>query len=324
MIQPVFENIHSMLVTQLEKAKSSIKILMAWFTDEEILQLLIRKAQEGIHIELVLLDHESNKRKSWEPIHQGLEEFEKFKLNLNLLKDQHGSITLIDAKNEFFMHSKFCIIDQQIAITGSYNWTYPAQQNIENIVIIDAPEIAVQFDQEFDRVKSKKHREVLRFVQFPRCPICNEIAARIIIYDYYGQMSEFEENVKEVLFCSAEPVEHIQNLNDKEVWPYELGELIRSAYQDIEDHNEHYGESQISTSQGHERIRGQLATYFGSTNDLFIRHPNNQIFIVMKRTGDPDTEGEFPIFQAIWYNELFEDYANIFIDNSNELDQVLY
>lgn len=34
------------------------------------------------------------------------------------------------------MHHKFCIIDQKIVITGSYNWTKQARNNEENITVI--------------------------------------------------------------------------------------------------------------------------------------------------------------------------------------------
>ena len=35
-----------------------------------------------------------------------------------------------------FLHHKFCIIDNSIIINGSYNWTYNAQKNEENILVL--------------------------------------------------------------------------------------------------------------------------------------------------------------------------------------------
>jgi len=35
-----------------------------------------------------------------------------------------------------FLHHKFCIIDDQILINGSYNWSYPARYNEENILVL--------------------------------------------------------------------------------------------------------------------------------------------------------------------------------------------
>ena len=54
-----------------------------------------------------------------------------------------------------FMHHKFCVIDDSIAITGSYNWTYYAEtRNVENIVISDNSEIVMLFSDEFQRLQN--------------------------------------------------------------------------------------------------------------------------------------------------------------------------
>ena len=48
------------------------------------------------------------------------------------------------------MHHKFSIVDQRIAFTGSYNWTYAAQNNNqENIVITTNYTIVHQFIDEY-------------------------------------------------------------------------------------------------------------------------------------------------------------------------------
>ncbi|TAE00475.1 MAG: hypothetical protein EAZ97_05805 [Bacteroidetes bacterium] len=36
------------------------------------------------------------------------------------------------------MHNKFCVIDSDIVLTGSYNWTNQAQRNDENITVQNA------------------------------------------------------------------------------------------------------------------------------------------------------------------------------------------
>jgi phosphatidylserine/phosphatidylglycerophosphate/cardiolipin synthase-like enzyme len=51
------------------------------------------------------------------------------------------------------MHHKVMIIDQQIVITGSYNFTNSAEtRNDENLLILFNPDIAAQFMAEFQRV----------------------------------------------------------------------------------------------------------------------------------------------------------------------------
>ena len=48
------------------------------------------------------------------------------------------------------MHHKFCVIDHDVVITGSYNWGYKAENKSENIVVTsDDSSLAEQFIQEF-------------------------------------------------------------------------------------------------------------------------------------------------------------------------------
>lgn len=58
------------------------------------------------------------------------------------------------------MHHKACIIDGEIVLTGSFNWTQAADRsNAENLVIITRrPKVAAAFKTEFERVLDKAKR----------------------------------------------------------------------------------------------------------------------------------------------------------------------
>jgi len=48
------------------------------------------------------------------------------------------------------MHHAFVVIDTRLTITGSYNWTASADENnFENVVFIECPEIAWEYTNEF-------------------------------------------------------------------------------------------------------------------------------------------------------------------------------
>ena len=52
------------------------------------------------------------------------------------------------------MHNKYCVIDDKIVITGSFNWSFQAANyNFENIVVIESPEIAEKFKKQFFNIK---------------------------------------------------------------------------------------------------------------------------------------------------------------------------
>lgn len=57
--------------------------------------------------------------------------------------------------NPRFLHHKVIVVDQRLVISGSFNFSNNAtDNNDENVIILDSPEIAALFLQEFDRVWS--------------------------------------------------------------------------------------------------------------------------------------------------------------------------
>ena len=55
------------------------------------------------------------------------------------------------------MYTKFCVIDNQVVITGSYNWTNNAEfKNEENISIIENNEIASDYSVKFRQLISPR------------------------------------------------------------------------------------------------------------------------------------------------------------------------
>ncbi len=54
------------------------------------------------------------------------------------------------------MHHKFIVVDREIVLTGSYNFSNTAsQENYENLVALDSPAIAARFSAEFDAIRSR-------------------------------------------------------------------------------------------------------------------------------------------------------------------------
>jgi phosphatidylserine/phosphatidylglycerophosphate/cardiolipin synthase-like enzyme len=53
------------------------------------------------------------------------------------------------------MHHKIIILDDQTVITGSFNFTVSADKyNDDNVIILRDHTLAMQYEQEFDRVMS--------------------------------------------------------------------------------------------------------------------------------------------------------------------------
>jgi hypothetical protein len=119
--QDVINNIeifHS-LKDELAKAKSEILVVTAWFTDPELLDVLCDKQQEGVNVRVLISDNVENK-----------------KTDFVRLTGLGAKLTRIKQKGRGMMHQKFCIIDDKIAIHGSYNWMLNARKNNHESVII--------------------------------------------------------------------------------------------------------------------------------------------------------------------------------------------
>ena len=141
--QAFFDDIQEQIIYEINKAKKSILIAVAWFTDREIFNLLCTKASEKIKVELLLTNDRINTNSG---------------LDYEQLRSLGGFVTLIGNRKsgKSIMHNKFCVIDAKTIITGSYNWSYQAQQNQENITVIyDDHTLAEQFIDEFEAIKTR-------------------------------------------------------------------------------------------------------------------------------------------------------------------------
>lgn len=114
--------IKPMISSYLAKANESVEIAVTWFTDKELYNTLCNVARRGVRVELILANHHINHESS---------------IRYEDLTDVGGQVFFMgeSEKDYSLMHLKFCIIDTKILITGSYNYTYKAQINHENVLV---------------------------------------------------------------------------------------------------------------------------------------------------------------------------------------------
>ena len=142
MTKAYFDNIKSHIIKELEYSTCSILVAVAWFTDRDLFNILCRKASEGLNVEIIIANDEINANCNID--YQLIEQFGgKFYLDQNPNKNS-------------LMHNKFCIIDLKRTITGSYNWSFKASYNKENITITDDSALAEQFAKYFYQLKTGK------------------------------------------------------------------------------------------------------------------------------------------------------------------------
>ncbi len=129
-----FRNNENKVLNAINNAKVSILVAMAWFTNEKIKEALQQKRMEGLRIEIVIFKDGVNGAHGVD-----LSEFDCVEI-----RGTRGGI----------MHNKFCVIDNQRVLTGSYNWTTNAEsRNDENVLLTSDNDMATKYSIEFRRLK---------------------------------------------------------------------------------------------------------------------------------------------------------------------------
>ena len=129
-----FKENEKKVIDAINSAKVSILVAMAWFTNETIKEALEVKRQEGLQIEIVTFRDGVNAS-----------------YGVDLSTFDHKEIR---GTRGGIMHNKFCVIDNQIVITGSYNWSTNAEsRNDENVLITKDNISATEYSVEFRRLK---------------------------------------------------------------------------------------------------------------------------------------------------------------------------
>ncbi len=121
------------LIHHVVNAKRSIHFMAFTYTDADLAAAMIARSQAGVEVQGVIENRGAS---------QGVLPT-LFCAGLPVRQDG----------NRYTMHHKVIIIDQQIVITGSYNFTKAAEQiNDDNVLIIHDAAIAALYEQEFQKV----------------------------------------------------------------------------------------------------------------------------------------------------------------------------
>ncbi len=135
----LFKGIKEFIIGKLNEAEKTLHIAVAWFTNDDLFQVVLGLLDRNIQVELILIDDCINRN--------------EFGLNFGLFIAKGGHLYFSTTHKN--MHNKFCVIDEKMVITGSYNWTYYAEnRNWENILVSDNNDVINHYSAEFDDIKS--------------------------------------------------------------------------------------------------------------------------------------------------------------------------
>ena len=136
MTESHFTNIQSVIATHIAHAENFVCVAVAWFTNDSLFNSLTEALRRKVKVKVLILDDLINRN--------------EFGLDFGVLGNAGADVRFANSA-QGSMHNKFCIIDD-IVITGSYNWTYHANVNNENIIITDEPNVVMSYCEQFNKL----------------------------------------------------------------------------------------------------------------------------------------------------------------------------
>jgi len=125
----------SLIEYRITRANESVHVMIYGFTLDDLSKALIDAMRRGVEVKVVIEKENAYWKGS---------EYERFL--------QAGVDVRLDG-NPYTMHHKVVIVDGKIVVTGSYNWTWSAEnRNDENIIILMSRSIAENYEKEIQRV----------------------------------------------------------------------------------------------------------------------------------------------------------------------------
>jgi tetratricopeptide (TPR) repeat protein len=178
-VQPFFKKIREEIIAQLEQANDTMSIAVAWFTDKKIFNILLKKLEQDVKINIILCNDAIN--------------FREKGLNWDTFLEKGGKLYAME-NDLCLMHHKFAVIDAKTLITGSYNWTYKAAVNRENILVISGDKAIVDdYLAEFKDLCL--YAEHLEQIVYPSC----SIEKNPVETEYIEEDDNAEKIVKEMI-----------------------------------------------------------------------------------------------------------------------------
>lgn len=125
----------SKIIESISSATNEIRIAMAFFTDRDIANQIIIASEKGVEVSIILSNDINNE-------------------NVKSILSPICKVYTHVANGRGLMHHKFCIVDKNLLLHGSYNYTYNAlNNNEESLNITDSFNLVSEYLNIFDTLK---------------------------------------------------------------------------------------------------------------------------------------------------------------------------
>jgi phosphatidylserine/phosphatidylglycerophosphate/cardiolipin synthase-like enzyme len=133
-----FQDISVHINSLLESAEREVKIAVAWYTNKFLYRAVENLLEAEKKATIIISDSPHN----FGP------------LDFPALVRKGADVRVYVTQAGRFMHNKFCIVDDQRGITGSFNWSYSAENNFENVLEFEGNTVK-QFNWLFGKLYEK-------------------------------------------------------------------------------------------------------------------------------------------------------------------------
>ena len=123
------------IVSSIRNANHSVKICVFTISENVITNEIIAAKKRGVSVTIITDNDKLNDKGS----------------DIRWLADEGVRIRIDQSSSH--MHHKFCIVDKEILLTGSYNWTKSAaDRNQENLLVTEDPKMVKAYLNEFEKL----------------------------------------------------------------------------------------------------------------------------------------------------------------------------
>ncbi len=129
------------IITQIHGARRALDICVFTISDNDISDAIIQQHRRGTPTR-VITDNDK-----------------QFDKGSDVERLAEAGIDVRVDRTEYHMHHKFAVINNEVALTGSYNWTRSAAKyNEENLLLSDDPQIVRRYLKTFNEMWPKMDR----------------------------------------------------------------------------------------------------------------------------------------------------------------------
>ena len=125
------------ILEELHQTRTKLSMAIFGFNNLVLAEELVTLAKRGISVR-IKMDYQKTMKKKHRRVVQSLR-----------ARGIPVQIVGRESKN----HNKFVVIDGSKVITGSYNWTLRAEENWENILILNCPKLAKMYEREWETIR---------------------------------------------------------------------------------------------------------------------------------------------------------------------------